>query len=273
MAEQDQTDIGGPGPTYDPDTDLPTSLWHIKYWRTRPDPKRPATTGWVVAILALIAIYNPLLNLVLPSRSHVVANLLLGALIVFVALRSGATWDNLALRATAARRGLMVGLVVAVAIVAVIAILTLVPASRTFFADDRFRAMGLGEMLYESLVRIPFATALFEEVVFRGVVIGLLLRRLPIWQAITVGCVLFGIWHVLPSFDAIETNPAGDLADGPLAVTVGVLGTVAFTATVGAGFAWLRFRGNSIITPLLAHIATNSAGFIAGWLVVSNGWA
>jgi membrane protease YdiL (CAAX protease family) len=127
-------------------------------------------------------------------------------------------------------------------------------------------------MAYEVAVRIPLGTVAFEELLFRGVVLGLLLRRRPIWLAASISAVLFGLWHVIPAFDAINTNPAGDLVEGPIAVAASVLGTVGFTGLVGYGFIWLRFRGNSLLTPILAHIATNSLGFVAGWLVVSRSW-
>jgi len=40
---------------------------------------------------------------------------------------------------------------------------------------------------------------------------------------------------------------------------------------VGYAFSWLRFVGNSLVSPILMHIATNSFGYLAGWLVVRWG--
>ena len=258
---------------FDPDQNLPDSLWRPRNWEAEPDPPRPADAVWLLLILSLVVLYNPLLNLLLPDAVHVVTNLALTALIGGLAWKAGATLDNLGLRADMLGRGLVVGAVFVIAIAAGVVVVTALPATREFFADDRFIGVGAGEMLYEAAVRIPFGTVLAEEFVFRGVILALLLRRSKVWIAATAAALLFGLWHVIPALDAIETNPAGDLVTGVWGVLGSVAGTVLFTALVGLGFTWLRFRGNSLITPVLAHIATNSFGYVAGWLVVTRAWA
>ena len=65
-----------------------------------------------------------------------------------------------------------------------------------------------GEALFRGLVEIPIGTAVYEEVVFRGVILGLALRRLPPLPATLVTSALFGLWHVLPSLRDREHNPA-----------------------------------------------------------------
>jgi membrane protease YdiL (CAAX protease family) len=60
---------------------------------------------------------------------------------------------------------------------------------------------------------------------------------------------------------------------GPLAVAVVVGGRIVVTALAGVGFAWLRFRGDSIVAPTLAHWGLNGAAYAAGWLIVRNAWA
>jgi membrane protease YdiL (CAAX protease family) len=259
--------------SFDPNQLLPDSLWRPRNWRASPKPPRPGNRRWIWLILGLLILYNPALNLLLPEAIHIVANLGFALLVVVLARKAGATLDNLGLRGDMVGRGLTIGVVVLAAIGAGIFLLTALPATREFFADDRFLGVGAREMVFEAAFRIPFGTVAFEELLFRGVVLGLLLRRWPIWAAATIAALLFGFWHVIPAFDAIDTNPAGDLIEGPIALAGSVLGTVAFTGLVGYGFTWLRFGGNSLLTPILAHIATNSFGYIAGWLVVSQGWA
>jgi membrane protease YdiL (CAAX protease family) len=218
-------------------------------------------------------LYNPIVNLVIPETTHVMTNLVFVAVVGVLAWKAGANLDNLGLRVDMVGRGSAVG-GVALAVIAVgVIALTALPGTREFFADDRFVGVGFGEMVYESVVRIPLGTVAVEELLFRGIVVGLLLRRWPIWVAASIAAVLFGLWHVIPTFDAIGTNPAGAFVDGPLAVAGSVLGAVIFTAFVGYLFTWLRFRGNSLVAPMLAHAATNSFGFVAGWLVVTQGWA
>ena len=70
---------------------------------------------------------------------------------------------------------------------------------RRWFADDRVRAESRREVAYETLARIPIGTALFEEVAFRGVLTGLLLRTMAAGPAYAVSSAVFGLWHVLPT--------------------------------------------------------------------------
>jgi membrane protease YdiL (CAAX protease family) len=85
-----------------------------------------------------------------------------------------------------------------------------------------------------------------------------------------VSSLLFGLWHVLPTIEVLELN---DLYSGSsLAFGGAVTGAVAVTAAAGFGFCWLRLRAGSVLAPVLAHAATNSIAFAAGWLVVDQGW-
>ena len=123
------------------------------------------------------------------------------------------------------------------------------------FQDDRVE-VGLGKMLFEVLVEIPLATVMFEEVAFRGVLLGLLRKRLPTWPAVVVSAVLFGLWHV----DGVVRGH-----DGP-GLAAAVAGTLAATTLAGLGFAWLRVRSDSLVAPVLAHWATNSLAFVVAWV-------
>ena len=53
----------------------------------------------------------------------------------------------------------------------------MVPATRGFFQDERARGGGARHVLFETLVRIPLGTALPEEVIFRGSLLGLFTQR------------------------------------------------------------------------------------------------
>jgi membrane protease YdiL (CAAX protease family) len=71
----------------------------------------------------------------------------------------------------------------------------------------------------------------------------------------------------------LRTNPAGDVLESPLEITAAVAGAVITTAIAGGVFAWLRLRASSVMAPIVLHLAINSSAYLAGWLVVSNGWA
>ena len=62
-------------------------------------------------------------------------------------------------------------------------------------------------------------------------------------------------------------SPLGETV-GDRAGTVGaVLASVAATALAGLGFSWLRFRGDSVVAPVVVHAALNSSAFAAARLV------
>jgi membrane protease YdiL (CAAX protease family) len=106
------------------------------------------------------------------------------------------------------------------------------------------------------LVIIPLGTALFEETIFRGVLLGVLMRATARRAAVITSAVLFGLWHV----PAALSDAQGESA----AATVGILaGTIAVTTVAGVLFAWLRLRSGSLAAPVLAHIATNSVTYLA----------
>ena len=255
-----------------PDVLVPDDLWRPSRWGYEV-PGRPAGIPWaMLAALAIVVIYNPVGNEALSAWAYVPTNIVVGAVLVALARWSGLTWDLMGMRPDRIARGAKVGLAAFGAIVLVVAVAILLPPAREYFADDRFVGEGWGEMLYQTMVRIPIGTAAFEELVFRGVLLGFFMQRMAVWKAATLSSALFGLWHILPTFDSIETNPGGDLLEGGLAVTAAVVGSVLVTGFAGYAFTWLRLRANSLVAPILAHFAINSIAYVAGWMVVRYGW-
>ncbi len=252
---------------------LPDDLWRPSRWRFEV-PDRPPGIPWaMLATLTIVIVYNPVGNEALAAWAYIPANLVVGVVLIAVARWSGLSWDLMGMRPDRLATGAKVGLVAAGVILLVVAFGIVLPPVREYFADDRFVGEGWGDMLYQAMVRIPIGTAAFEEVVFRGVLLGFFLQRMAVWKAATLSSVLFGLWHILPTFDSIETNPGGDLLEGGLAVTAAVVGAVLVTGVAGYAFAWLRLRANSLLAPILAHFAINSVAYVAGWMVVRYGWA
>jgi membrane protease YdiL (CAAX protease family) len=104
---------------------------------------------------------------------------------------------------------------------------------------------------------------LVEELIFRGVLLGLLRRITPTVVAVLVTSILFGLWHVYPAWRGDAENQAL-VSAGKLST---VFGTMAATTLAGLVFGWLRVASRSLVAPMLAHCATNSVPFIAAWFV------
>lgn len=251
--------------------DYPTDhIWRPRHWRARRrQPERQ--TSLEVGVVGLVGLYNYLSNRVLPDWAYAPANLSFSAFLVWVARNAGVTWEEMGLRPDRIRNGVRVGLILMGSVAVVIVAGAAIPATRSYFMDDRIIDATAGEALYQTFVRIPLGTAVFEELVFRGVLLGLFMRYMSPLGAATASSLLFGLWHLLPTLDALETNPAGDLATGPFAVGVAVVGGVVATTAAGYGFSWIRFRANSLVAPVLTHVATNSFSYAAAWVIVRVG--
>lgn len=241
-------------------------LWRSARWRARP-VSRPVRGG-LEAAGALTLVYSYVVNRVVPEAWYIPANGAAAGAFVLLARGTGASWTDMGLRRERLGRGLRVGLVAAAPIAVVVALGVAVPATRRYFADQRVIGIGAGATLYDVLIRIPLGTAVCEEVIFRGALLGMFLRRRTPLAAVVASSVLFGLWHVLPTLDTLHLNPIGSLVEGDwIRTTEAVIGAVAVTAAAGVGFSWLRLRANSVVAPIIAHAALNGAAFLGGRLV------
>ncbi len=118
--------------------------------------------------------------------------------------------------------GLGVGGVVIAVIAAGVAVGIAIPATRELFKDDRIIDNSVAWVLFQAFVRIPLATALYEEVLFRGIVFGMLIRRRSPLTAGLMTSVLFGLWHILPTIETLNTNPGGDMFTGIIGLGVAI---------------------------------------------------
>ena len=125
------------------------------------------------------------------------------------------------------------------------------------------RDRGSAIVAYHGLVRIPLATAIAEELLFRSALLGVGLRRGAQWRAIVSTSVLFGLWHVVPALRSHDANPhAAQLADRAGGRSATVVATTAITAMAGAGLAMLRLRSRSVAAPIVAHAAINGGALL-----------
>jgi uncharacterized protein len=160
--------------------------------------------------------------------------------------------------------GLRAGLAVSAPVTALVALGATVPATRRWFLDKRARTGNAGHTLYHALVRIPLGTAMAEEAIFRGSLLGLLLQHRSRGEAIAASSLLFGCWHVLPTLDTLTVNPLGTVVGDDLIRTGGaVMIAVLVTTAAGIGFCWLRLRSDSVFAPMVVHAALNSSAFVA----------
>ena len=227
---------------------------------------RPGITFGVV--LGAAVAWNLAANLWLPWAVYVPGALLLAATLVGVAVKlGGCRWSDLGLDPRDLRRGLAYGAVVAVAVTVVLVLGAALPATRGLFQDRRAEGISTAVLLYVALVRVPLGTVVLEETLFRGVLLGLGLRRWSQTTAVVVSSLAFGLWHLLPARHLTTFNPVfAGLASGQLGWVYGMVAAMVGTAGAGLVLCRLRLRSRSLLAPALLHATVNGLSYLLAFL-------
>ena len=223
-----------------------------------PDRKRAA------AVTAL-GLYNVVQNVLVPAPAYVPANLVATAGMLAMARAAGCSWDDLGLDPAKAGRGLALGLGGAALAASVAMALQRQPGAQPYLLDQRAADQGNRDVAYRATVRFPLGTALFEEIAFRGVVPAIW-RKTGATQreANLAAATTFGLWHIIPTIDALVGNPLSTRL-GYRRSRVGVVATGAvLTGAASLVFSWMRDRSGSLAAPWLAHAAINGATYLVG---------
>ena len=217
-----------------------------------------------VTVLAVFAVARPF-GVLGPA---VLSVSVLTAVLVLIAWSTGATSADLGLGRADVRAGLLYGAGAFGAVLLVLVVAAVIPATNGFLHDSRAQISG-GRLLYELGVSIVLLTAIPEEFAFRGVLLGSALRLWGPWRASLVTSALFGLWHIAPTLHTMSDNRefAGAAAHTGGQVLL-VLGSVAVTFVAGLVFCWLRLRSRSLIAPVMAHVATNGLALTVAWFAV-----
>jgi uncharacterized protein len=228
--------------------------------------------GLALALVLTLAVAgNAAMNLLIPPPLYVPAALLLALLAVLVAVRvGGCDARDLGLDREQLGQGLRLGAAAAAVLAVVLIVGAALPATRELFADRRVDPHSV-LLLYHTLVRIPLGTVVLEETLFRGVLLGLALRRWSPPVAVAFSSVLFGLWHLLPARGLSGFNPmVATATQGTLRHGLVIVLAVAATALAGAIFCWLRLRTGSLAAPSMLHLAGNSLAFLLAWTVLGS---
>lgn len=220
------------------------------------------------ALVSVTAAYNVAQNLILPTWSYLPLNAAATVGLFSLARKLGLSREEVGAGRAHLSRGIRVGTAVGVVIVIGVAAGVAIPGTRPVFRDARVIGISVGSALFEALARIPIGTALFEETLFRGVLLAWLRRRTSTYRAIVGSSVLFGLWHAIPTLNMTSQYQEGAIRDaGALASLGAVIGGVVVSGMVGAGLAWLRLRANSLAAPVIVHGSANSSGYLAAFAI------
>jgi CAAX protease family protein len=229
--------------------------------------------GLALALVVALAVAgNAATNVLIPPPLYVFAALLLALLVVLIAVRvGGCSARDLGLDREQLGHGLRLGAAAAAVLAVVLTVGAVMPATRDLYADRRVDQHSVTLLLYHALVRIPLGTVVLEETLFRGVLLGLPLRRWSPRVAVAFSSVLFGLWHLLPARNVSGFNPVVATAtQGTLRQVLLIVLAVAATALAGAVFCWLRLRARSLAAPAMLHLAGNSLAYLLAWIVLRS---
>lgn len=195
----------------------------------------------VAAVLAVLVVHNLLTNLWFTDRWYVRVNLATAGVVAALGGQRLAAGAPLA------------GVAVALVVLAVIALVAVLPRTRPLLADRRMAGVDARGTAWRAMVRIPLGTVVLEEVAFRGV--------LPALVSPAGAAALFGLWHVLPTIRTLDLNGLS-----PSAVAVGA--AVAATAVVGLGLSALTVTTGGLLAPAVVHAAANGGATVAAYVVL-----
>ena len=226
---------------------------------------------WPLAVvIAALVVLNVINNRVAPSRHYLLWAI--GGALGFLALGllDGNTWTDMGL----AWDRLIPGLVWAGACIVIVALVFSVAASfrkgRDAMHDDRIKDMSISKIAYQALVEVPFGTVLLEEIAFRSVLFAMLVRRYGLVWGIALSAIIFGLWHVLPSWGTHEQSAAlgSVVGKGRRGNILAIVLSVITTTIAGVLFALLRVFSGSVLAPMGLHWATNGIGYMFSWVII-----
>lgn len=216
-----------------------------------------------IGLVAAVATYHVVDHRRIPERLHPFVHAVAAGAVLAAGRRLGLSWDELGLRSDRVGAGTRTGSThLAPPAVGLMAASTL-PWVEDLLADPRAGGLSGAEIGRRALFDIPIGTAVYEEVLFRGVLLGLLRHHTTDRLAVVVSSALFGAWHILPALADRRHNPAAASQPAPITVTATILSTM----VAGAWFAHLRLRSGSLVAPILVHGGINVAGLLAATIV------
>ncbi|MEX0801631.1 MAG: CPBP family intramembrane glutamic endopeptidase [Dehalococcoidia bacterium] len=235
------------------------------------DESAAPARAWVVpvAFAAALVLYSNLLyalpgDLSFPPDPILFGRaLLVPALAVVWAVRTqGLSLTDLGITTRNFWPSAAIGLAAAVAITVPAVLFFLFPVGVGDIEYETFADDSVPEFAFWAAVRYPLSAAVFEEVLFRGVLLALGLRAFGVRGAVAFTALTFGAWHICVDY---ATMSESSVADDDLLFAIAQAGAMVALIVGGAALAWMRLRSGSLAGPIVFHwlavVAFNSTLF------------
>ena len=216
-----------------------------------------------LALLIGLACYAFAARRLVPARARIPSNLSAASASLLLARAIGVSIADLGLERQHARRGLRLGMQTALPISLAAAAAVAWPRTRAVLNDPRVTEATVREATFETLVRIPLETAIAEELLFRGSLLGIGLDARTPAAAVANSALAFGLWHIPSTLESVNDGATARPATATAVV-------VAATALAGVGLAVLRLRARSVVAPIVVHAALNMTTYSGVWLTARS---
>lgn len=188
-------------------------------------------------------------QLSLPGNSLLPNTLSVAILLLWARSRARLLLEELGLQKRGVIRSGLWGAAIGLLIASLAALVLAFPPLPVPIAYPEFRNQGSSQLLWRLLVELPFATALCEELAFRGVLQAMFCRSLlPLRAAIGTNAA-FALWHMAVNFHTVSGTNIGAMGLAPLAV----LGAMVSVFVGGMIFSVLRLRTGNLVGSIVAH--------------------
>src|SRR6266576_6107882 len=227
----------------------------------------PTTWGWRVAVIATILVVFGNAAGVAAGPNVVTFSWAATAqsagtlLIVIVAFRwCGLTWAEAGIGRTNLLRSSLIGAGIGLGLAAVVLLaLELGAQLGTPITYQPLRGAPISAVLTHAMVGLPLQTAIPEELAFRGLLLGLLMRKLTPLRAALVTSAIFVAWHVAVQVQTLALTNFTSPGQIVLATSLAVAGLLAG----GLIFAFVRLRTHNLAGAVMAHWLFDAA-FVTG---------
>lgn len=211
-----------------------------------------------------LLVFNNLINF-LPSALHDKIYLWLNlSILCFIWLWSrrylNLTNVDLGWRKDNLARSLLLGLGLTVIIILLfLFLLWLLPIIGLNIGPPRLPISSRLDLLWRIIIRIPLGTALFEEVLFRGIFYGYIIRNVSTQKTVLVTSLFFALWHITAAFETVRYN----FQIGAVLFGIGLWLIFLISSFIaGLLFGWIRYKGRNITGCILAHALINSLSLV-----------
>jgi membrane protease YdiL (CAAX protease family) len=224
---------------------------------------RPRRVLPLIAVAAFLALYGNAVSTVMafPTPLGEGTGLAVSVLLVVVVLAwargAGMTWTELGFGPGNPVRSALIGLLAAVIIVTpALLFIRFPPIFGTPVTYGPAALLTDSALAQRVLVLMPLDTAIPEEIAFRGVLLGALLRRHTAVSAVLLAAVPFTLWHLVI---VGRTLGLTNLAEQPPYALLGFLGALVAVFVGALIFGWLRIATGHLAASMTAHWGFNAS--------------